>query len=55
MEAHIKAMADSGLPEILMLEVECEQALYSAELTWVRKLLDRLDKGDLDWTAPIEM
>ncbi|NUR91768.1 MAG: PadR family transcriptional regulator [Nonomuraea sp.] len=54
MEGHIRAMADSGLPEILMLEVECEQALHTAELDWIRKLLDRLDKGELDWVTSVE-
>ncbi|MEV4361809.1 PadR family transcriptional regulator [Nonomuraea sp. NPDC004186] len=55
MEAHLRAMADSGLPAILMLEVECEQALYTAELGWIRGLLDRLDKGELDWETTVEM
>lgn len=26
-DAHRRAMADSGLPEILMLELECEQGM----------------------------
>ncbi|TMR99391.1 PadR family transcriptional regulator [Nonomuraea basaltis] len=55
MDAHIRAMADSGLPAILMLEVGYEQALHKAELDWVRDLLDRLDKGELDWAPSIEM
>ncbi|MGW2219386.1 PadR family transcriptional regulator [Nonomuraea sp. NPDC001684] len=54
MEGHIKAMRDSGLPEILMLEVECEQALHAAELAWIRRLLDRLDQGELAWTSTTE-
>ncbi|MEV4114300.1 PadR family transcriptional regulator [Nonomuraea sp. NPDC049695] len=55
MEAHRRAIADSGLPEILMLEVECEQALYTAELDWVRRLIDRLDRGELDWETTAEL
>ncbi|MBF8185622.1 PadR family transcriptional regulator [Nonomuraea sp. K274] len=49
MDAHRRAMTDSGLPEILMIEVECEQALHTAELEWIRGLLDRLGKGELEW------
>ncbi|WP_433436088.1 hypothetical protein [Nonomuraea sp. CA-141351] len=55
LEAHMRAMANSGLPEILMLEVECEQTLYTAELDWVRRLLDRLDKGELGWETTVEL
>ncbi|MEU7741023.1 PadR family transcriptional regulator [Nonomuraea sp. NPDC049158] len=53
-EAHRRAMAESGLPEILMLEMECEQALYTAELAWLRSVLDRLDKGELDWSGTVK-
>ncbi|MBT2226494.1 PadR family transcriptional regulator [Nonomuraea sp. NEAU-A123] len=53
-DAHRRAMADSGLPEILMLKLECEQALYTAELAWLRDVLDRLDKGELDWTGTVK-
>ena len=52
-DAHRRAMADSGLPEMLMLKLDCEQALYKAELAWLRDLLDRLDKGELDWTGTV--
>ncbi|MEU6713879.1 PadR family transcriptional regulator [Nonomuraea sp. NPDC046802] len=55
MQAHVRAMADSGLPEILMLEVEFEHALQTAELDWIRKLLDRLDKRQLDWENTVEL
>ncbi|MER7503650.1 PadR family transcriptional regulator [Nonomuraea pusilla] len=55
MRAHIRAMADSGLPAVLMLEVEYAQALCAAELDWITNLLDRLDRGGIDWptTAPV--
>ncbi|WP_433514242.1 PadR family transcriptional regulator [Nonomuraea sp. CA-143628] len=53
-EAHRRAMAENGLPEILMLEMECEQALYTAELAWLRSVLDRLDKGELDWSGTVK-
>jgi DNA-binding PadR family transcriptional regulator len=55
MDAHLRALADSGLPEVLMLEVEYEQALQKAELDWIRGLLDRLDKGELDWAPSTPM
>jgi DNA-binding PadR family transcriptional regulator len=54
LEAHRKAMADSGLPEILALEMEYDQTLYEAELAWIRTVLDRLDKGELDWTGTVK-
>ncbi|MEV0351345.1 PadR family transcriptional regulator [Nonomuraea sp. NPDC050680] len=53
-EAHRRAMAESGLPELLMLEMEYEQALYTAELAWLRSVLDRLDKGELDWPGTVK-
>lgn len=52
-DAHRRAMTDNGLPELLMLELECEQALYAAELDWVRSVLDRLDSGRLDWSGTV--
>ncbi|MFG1708508.1 PadR family transcriptional regulator [Nonomuraea sp. M3C6] len=55
MQAHVRAIADSGLPAILMLEVEFEQALYTAELDWIRKVLDRLGKGELDWGSSVDL
>ncbi|KAB8196306.1 PadR family transcriptional regulator [Nonomuraea phyllanthi] len=56
MDAHMRAMAGSGMPEILMVEVEYEHAVHTAELDWIRRFLDRLDKGELDWptTAAVE-
>ncbi|MEV0382980.1 PadR family transcriptional regulator [Nonomuraea sp. NPDC050643] len=55
MSAHMKAVADSGLPAILTLEVEIERSLYAAELDWIGGLLDRLDTGELDWATSIDM
>ncbi|RVX46140.1 PadR family transcriptional regulator [Nonomuraea polychroma] len=55
MDAHRRAMADSGLPAVLMLEVEYEQALHQAELDWIKDLLGRLDKGELDWATRPDM
>jgi DNA-binding PadR family transcriptional regulator len=52
-DAHRRAMTENGLPEILMLELECERALYAAELDWVRSVLDRLQSGALDWSGTV--
>ncbi|MFI7708354.1 helix-turn-helix transcriptional regulator [Nonomuraea sp. NPDC049480] len=55
MDAHRRGLADSGLPEVLLLEIEYEQAIKKAELDWIRDLLDRLDKGELDWAPTTPM
>ncbi|MET8334979.1 PadR family transcriptional regulator [Streptosporangium canum] len=49
-DAHMRGLEESGLPRVLVLELECERALRSAELTWVRSVLDRLGSGELAWT-----
>ena len=36
---------------MLMLELECERALYAAEQDWVREVLGRMESGELDWPA----
>lgn len=48
-DGHLRAMTESGLPDLLMIEVEYERALQEAELVWVERLVARLDKGELDW------
>ncbi|GAA3309589.1 hypothetical protein [Nonomuraea dietziae] len=47
--SHRRALAESGLPEVLTLELDCPQTLQEAELAWVRGLIDRIDGGMLDW------
>ncbi|MEV4159173.1 PadR family transcriptional regulator [Nonomuraea dietziae] len=47
--SHRRALVESGLPEVLMLELECTQALQEAELAWVRGLIDRIGEGGIDW------
>ncbi|GAA4218435.1 DNA-binding PadR family transcriptional regulator [Streptosporangium album] len=49
-DAHISALTASGLPSILMLEVECERALRAAELDWVHGVIARLESGELGWS-----
>ncbi|GAA0925595.1 hypothetical protein [Nonomuraea longicatena] len=51
--AGLDAHLHSGLPALLLLEVECERALRAAELDWVRGVLDRLRSGELTWTASL--
>ncbi|NUR83741.1 MAG: PadR family transcriptional regulator [Nonomuraea sp.] len=46
MDAHLSA---SELPEVLMLEVEYEHAVQSAELAWLRGVVERIDKGTVAW------
>lgn len=53
-EAHMRGMAESGLPVILMLEMEYERELLMAELGWVRGVVARIDKGELDWSATVK-
>ncbi|MEU0564688.1 PadR family transcriptional regulator [Nonomuraea sp. NPDC005983] len=53
-EAHMRVMTGNGLPDVLMLELECERALYAAELAWVRTVLDRLESGELDWPGTVK-
>ncbi|GAA3719453.1 PadR family transcriptional regulator [Nonomuraea antimicrobica] len=55
MRANMSALAESGLPAILTLEVEVELALYTAELEWIKGVFDRLDKGELVWDPTVEM
>ncbi|MFI6504959.1 PadR family transcriptional regulator [Nonomuraea typhae] len=52
-EAHIRALTDSGLPEMLMVETDYERALYQTELEWVERLLARMEKGELSWEGTV--
>ncbi|WP_113702093.1 PadR family transcriptional regulator [Nonomuraea lactucae] len=54
LDTHMAAMTDNGLPEMLMLELECQRALSAAELTWVHGVLDRLESGRLAWPDEIK-
>ncbi|TYB56000.1 PadR family transcriptional regulator [Nonomuraea sp. PA05] len=53
MSGHLKAMRDSGLPDVLMIEVDYERAVSEAELTWLRELIARLESGELDWPSTV--
>ncbi|GAA3079330.1 PadR family transcriptional regulator [Streptosporangium carneum] len=48
-DAHLRSLEESGLPRLLLLELECERALRGAELDWVRSVLERLGTGELSW------
>ncbi|MDA0632196.1 PadR family transcriptional regulator [Nonomuraea sp. MCN248] len=53
-DAHLATLAENGLPEMLMLELECDRALYAAELDWVRTVIGRIERGELDWPGTVE-
>ncbi|UBU09423.1 PadR family transcriptional regulator [Nonomuraea gerenzanensis] len=53
MSGHLKAMRDSGLPDVLMVEVDYERAIGEAELAWLRALIARLESGELDWPSTV--
>ncbi|WP_084195803.1 PadR family transcriptional regulator [Streptosporangium amethystogenes] len=52
-DAGLKGLAESGLPPVLLLELECERALRAAERDWVRGLLVRLEAGEITWTGSL--
>lgn len=52
-EAQMRALLDSGLPGALLLELDCDRALYAAEAEWVRGLIRRLEAGELDWPGTV--
>jgi DNA-binding PadR family transcriptional regulator len=54
LNAHLKALRDSGLPEALMLELDYERTLSEAELAWVGRLIARLESGELDWSGTVK-
>ncbi|MFD0903014.1 PadR family transcriptional regulator [Actinomadura sediminis] len=50
-DGHLGAMRESGLPDLLMIELDYERTLTAAELDWVRALVARLESGRLDWSS----
>ena len=36
-----------------MIEVDYERTLNETELAWVRRLIGRLESGELDWPATL--
>ncbi|MEU4577847.1 PadR family transcriptional regulator [Nonomuraea sp. NPDC023979] len=50
LNGHLKALRDSGLPDVLALELDYERALTETELAWVRQLIGRLESGELGWS-----
>lgn len=51
--AQLDALRESGLPELLALELEYERSIQQAELDWIRSVLDRLEDGGLDWSGAV--
>ncbi|MEU8362509.1 PadR family transcriptional regulator [Nonomuraea sp. NPDC048882] len=53
LNGHLKALEDEGLPEVLVIELDYQRALSETELTWVRRLVERLEQGELTWTGTV--
>ncbi len=43
------SLTKRGLPRIAMIEVEYAQAMWRAEMAWVRQLIDDIRSGELGW------
>jgi DNA-binding PadR family transcriptional regulator len=54
-DAHMKNLQESGLPRLLVLELECERALRHAELEWVRSVLEGFGSGQLTWSEKLKL
>ncbi|REF36300.1 PadR family transcriptional regulator [Thermasporomyces composti] len=54
LDAHAAGLQERGLPRVLVLELESERAIRSAELTWVRQILAELRDGTLTWQPLLE-
>jgi DNA-binding PadR family transcriptional regulator len=52
-DADIDRVRARGLPERLWLELDLRREMHAAEIAWLRRLLERLRSGDLDWDAPV--
>ncbi|RJL23085.1 PadR family transcriptional regulator [Bailinhaonella thermotolerans] len=48
-DAGMRGLRETGLPRLLLLEVEYERAMRATELDWVRGLLAELASGELSW------
>ncbi|MGW4797758.1 PadR family transcriptional regulator [Nonomuraea sp. NPDC004297] len=51
LDGHLRALRDNGLPDVLMIELDYERALSETELDWLRRLIARLESGELSWPA----
>ena len=49
----LTSQRESGLPRMLLLELEYERAVKAAALAWVRDVLADLKSGALSWPAPL--
>ncbi|WP_084965932.1 PadR family transcriptional regulator [Thermoactinospora rubra] len=52
-EAHVRELRERDLPDVLWLEVDYERALAVTELDWLRGLVARAEKGELDWPGTV--
>lgn len=53
LNAHMKALQDSGLPDVLTVELDYERTLSEAELAWIGRLVARLESGELTWSGTV--
>lgn len=53
-EQVITSLIKRGLPRLAFIEVQFCLAMQTAELAWVRGLIDDIRSGDLPWTGEIE-
>ncbi|GAA3549710.1 PadR family transcriptional regulator [Nonomuraea rosea] len=54
MDGQLRAMKDSGLPDVLLIELDYEHALAETELAWVQRVIARLESGELDWPGTLK-
>ncbi|MEV5826152.1 PadR family transcriptional regulator [Spirillospora sp. NPDC052242] len=50
-DGHLSALRESGLPDLLTIELDYERTVIGAELGWLRALVARLASGELDWSS----
>ncbi|MEW9532123.1 PadR family transcriptional regulator [Microbispora sp. NPDC049125] len=50
-DAHVESLVATGLPRILLLEVEYNRAMKAAELEWIRTTLAGIRSGRIAWSA----
>ncbi|GII91116.1 PadR family transcriptional regulator [Sinosporangium siamense] len=53
MDGHLKSLKDAGLPDVLTIELDYERTLSDTELAWVRRVVARLESGELAWSGTV--
>ncbi|HZE39613.1 MAG TPA: PadR family transcriptional regulator [Stackebrandtia sp.] len=52
-EQTIAGLTETGLPRVLLLELDYERSRADAELAWVRALIADIDAGQITWTGSL--